>query len=264
MNAVGRVHELAVNVVKGTLQAHPSSVVLDEGGVRDDRRFHVVNAEGEQEGARNSRLAAVRCTWDAATEHLTLTIPGGGEVAGRVSPAERQAGTLYWTTDHVVEGSVVPGPWNEALSDHLGKPVRLVEADFPLRARDVGPVTLMSIASVTRLEAEMNGATLGAGRFRMNMVLEGPAAHAEDEWYGRRLAVGDCILRVTGPVPRCVVTTREAGTGRRDHPTLKGILAYRDPLPGPDGEPVAAPFGVYAEVERPGTIATGDEVTLLD
>ena len=43
--------------------------------------------------------------------------------------------------------------------------------------------------------------------------------------------------------------------------TLRAINEYRG-FAGPDGKDLM--FGVYGEVERPGTIRVGDEVRLLD
>jgi hypothetical protein len=53
-------------------------------------------------------------------------------------------------------------------------------------------------------------------------------------------------------------------TDRRDHGVLKGIVGYRAPETGPRGERVPAPFGVYAEVDRPGRIAIGEPVLMCE
>ena len=62
-----------------------------------------------------------------------------------------------------------------------------------------------------------------------------------------------------GPVPRCVVTTQDPATGVKDFDTLKRIAEYRPLMQESRG----IPFGMYAEVERPGRVAVGDPVEPL-
>jgi uncharacterized protein YcbX len=258
------VRELAVAVVKGTRLQHPGSVEVGPDGIPDDRRFHVVAASGRQLGAVRSALTTIECDWEPATGRLALRFPDGSVAEGVVGHGDQRGAFVPWDGNRPVAGREVVGPWSEALSAYLEEPVVLVEPTGRRRAVDVAPLTLVSDASVARLEGEMGAERLGTRRFRMTLALAGLRGHEEDEWYGRRVAVGSCCLRITGPVPRCVVVTHDPDTGRRDHATLKGILAYRTPLPDSGGKPVKAPFGVYAEVEAPGAIAAGDDVRLLD
>jgi hypothetical protein len=41
-------------------------------------------------------------------------------------------------------------------------------------------------------------------------------------------------------------------------------VGYRHSATAPSGERVAAPFGVYAEIDRPGRIARGDRVVVRE
>lgn len=114
------------------------------------------------------------------------------------------------------------------------------------------PVTLVSDASVDRLAQEA-GREVDGRRFRMLFSLSGCEPHEEDGWAGRLLELGDAVVRVGGPVPRCAVTTRSPDTGARDLDTLHLIKRYRGLR---DGEHLD--FGVYARVERPGVVRLGD------
>jgi hypothetical protein len=73
---------------------------------------------------------------------------------------------------------------------------------------------------------------------------------AEDAWIGQVLAMGDSVrLSVTGPCPRCVMTTLPQG----DLPKDTGILrtaAQRN----------KANVGIYAFVVEGGTVRRGDSV----
>jgi uncharacterized protein YcbX len=70
--------------------------------------------------------------------------------------------------------------------------------------------------------------------------------------------VGEAILRVGGPVPRCAVTTQDPTTGIRSLDTLGAIKGYRGLR---DGKRID--FGVYAQVEQPGLVRVGDAVEPL-
>jgi uncharacterized protein YcbX len=93
----------------------------------------------------------------------------------------------------------------------------------------------------------------------MTIEIEGVSRpHEEDSWAGREVRVGEVLLRVGTPVPRCVVTTLDPATGRRDFPTLRVIRDYR----GLNAERELE-FGVYAEVVEPGEARVGDPVEPL-
>lgn len=255
------VSELSVALVKGMRLAHPESVVVDQHGIADDRRFFLIAADGRQYDARLGPLQAVVPTLD---EHgsLDLRFPDGHTVSGPVVLGEGTSGRVTWDADRPIAGRRLVGPWSDALSQYLGEPVELLEASESRRAIDVAPITLLGDGSVARLERELD-TRLGTRRFRMTMALTGLQEHEEDTWYGRTLEIGGCRLRVDGPVPRCAATTHDPRTGVRDHATLRGIVAYRGPIEMPDGSVVKAPFGVYASVEHPGSIRVGDAARLL-
>jgi uncharacterized protein len=61
------------------------------------------------------------------------------------------------------------------------------------------------------------------------------------------------VIRVGGPVPRCVVTTRDPDLGFRDFDSLREIKAYRGLRDGKEID-----FGMYADVEEPGVVRVGD------
>jgi uncharacterized protein len=153
----------------------------------------------------------------------------------------------------IESGRIVEGEWNDRLSALAGYDIRLIRPEEPGSLRS-DPVTLVSLASVARLEQEADG-RVDPRRFRMLFDLDGCAEHEEDTWDGRRLRVGEAVLRVGGPVPRCAVTTRDPDSGRRDLDTLRLIKGYRGVR---DGE--AIDFGVYAAVEQAGRVRVGDPV----
>lgn len=119
------------------------------------------------------------------------------------------------------------------------------------------PVTIVSLASVQELGNRGDRKTLDATRFRMTFDLDGCEPYEEDTWSGRRVAIGRAELLVADPVGRCVITTLDQDTGQQDFPTLKVIAGYRELMPSGD-----APFGLFAQVTRPGIVRVGDRVEL--
>jgi hypothetical protein len=199
--------------------------------------------------------AVVRGEYDADAEVLRVRFPGG-EV---VEDSAVGAGPLRQWDFHggqIEPGRVVEGEWTDRLSALAGHDVRIVRPEEPGTVRE-DPVTLVSLASVARLEQEADN-RVDPRRFRMLFDLDGCAEHEEDTWDGRRLRVGDAVLRVGGPVPRCAVTTRDPDSGERDLDTLRLIKGYRGVR---NGE--AIDFGVYAAVEEPGRVRVGDPVEPL-
>ena len=119
------------------------------------------------------------------------------------------------------------------------------------------PVSLVGDGSVATLAGRLGRADLDPRRFRMLLELSGIEAHAEDEWQGSLLQVGDAVVRLGGPVGRCANITYDPETGLRDLDALRAIREYRGTI---DGEVC---FGVYADVVEPGRVRVGDEVALV-
>ena len=154
-----------------------------------------------------------------------------------------------------VVGRIVAGPFGEALSELVGKPVRVArterEGDGVDRGR-MAPASLVSTASLEALRAAAGvDERVDGRRFRMTVGVDGVDAHVEDGWIGERVRLGGAVVLVRERVGRCAVTTRDPDTGIRDLDTLDAIAAYRGDVP--TREPL--PFGVWCEVVEPGPVA---------
>ena len=74
----------------------------------------------------------------------------------------------------------------------------------------------------------------------------------ENVWIGHTLVLGEVVrLHITGPCPRCVMTTLPQGDLPRDPGILRTAAQHNQ-----------ANVGVYAAVVRGGTIRRGDPVRL--
>ncbi|HMI70386.1 MAG TPA: MOSC domain-containing protein [Solirubrobacteraceae bacterium] len=247
--------------VKGLRLQSLDEVHVSEDGVPGDRAFFLVDERGAMVSAtRIGPLVAVVADHDAQAGTLSLRLPDGDAVAGAVELGEREAVGFGGLT---LQASPVLGEFSAALSEHCGNGrLRLFAAPPERSGLDrgrIGAVTLLSVASLERLR-EQAGETepVDARRFRMTFGVEGLDAHEEDTWLDRDVRVGDALVRVTGNVGRCALTTRQPDTGVVDFKTLHHLRAYRGEVP--TTEPL--PFGVHARVLQPGRVRLGDPVGL--
>jgi uncharacterized protein YcbX len=249
------VERISITPVKGLGLLHPDVVFLDAGGVGENRRFYLVDDRGRLfNGGRHGPLVQVRPAYDVDSDRLRLEFPDGAIVEGPVE-LDRPVTTNFWD-ERRVTGRVVAGPFAEALSQYAGRRLRLVKTDEPGAGYDIHPATLVSQASVDELgrRAGRDGDP-DARRFRMLFTLAGCEPHEEDTWIGRTLTLGEAVLRIPGPVPRCVVTTQDPETGIRDLDTLRVVRGYRGLR---DGRKID--FGIYGDVVEPGRVRLGDSV----
>ena len=258
VNQIGRV------VVKATRFQHPSTVMVDNGGIEHDRAFALVEAnDAFVDSGAHSEFIPLSFELSDDGSALTLELPNGKRIEGPSTGSGRA-----FEIDHFglrdIAVSEVEGPWADALSDFAGRPIRLVRCNSSGRAIDVFAVTFVTTGSLRRL-AEEFGAEVDPARFRAGFVLEHDQAHEEDGWDGRNLRIGSALLRVRTAVPRCQVTGYNPTSGRADQPLMKSLIKYRPKVGLPDGmlPDYATPgFATYAEVLEPGQVSVGDEAVL--
>jgi uncharacterized protein YcbX len=254
---VATVARISIAPVKGLALVERGDVLLEETGVRENRRFHIVDADGRRYNQlRNGALVQIKPGYDG--DRLALRFPDGTVAEGEATLGEQISTDFYGRT---VEGRLVDGPWSDALSDWAGRSLRLVQsAPGAAVDRGRGHVSLVSRASLEELgrHGGHDGA-VDARRFRMLFELDGCTPHEEDNWIKRDLRVGAALVRLRGDVGRCAITTQNPDTGAPDFDTLRTIKQYRAETANEKGKR-HLPFGVYGEVLEPGRVAVGDAV----
>ena len=252
-----RVELLAITPIKGAALHHPEVVELRETGAVGDRAFFVIDEDDKLLSlTRTGAFASLRAQ---AGDELVLFDGDQLVCRGAVRLQEPVFADFYGFKS--VRGRIVEGPWTALLSERAGRPVRLVKADGPGGGIDIGPVTVLGSASVERLAEEL-GEPVDARRFRMLINLRTDEPHVEDTWRGLRLIGEQVELRIGDRVARCAAITRDPDCGDRDQPLVRMIRDYRglcDLSRGP-----GVPFGVYAHVVRPGRLAAGELLKLVD
>ncbi|HSL10913.1 MAG TPA: MOSC domain-containing protein [Actinomycetota bacterium] len=248
------VARLNVTPVKSTRLQHPDRVELTADGLPENRLFYLVDPMGALFTAGDvGELQQVRSAWDGEADLLRLTFPDRAVVEGSGSALGEAVVTDFY--GRPVPGRVVEGPFAGAIRRFIGRNLRLIRCDRPGDAYDVEPITVVGLASVAALAAgARHDGELDARRFRMNIELEGTDPYEEDSWDGCDVRIGGAVLRIGEQVPRCVVTTLDPMTGHKDFATLTEIARQRGRIVGGKG----LPFGVYARVVEPGTVAVGD------
>ncbi len=147
-------------------------------------------------------------------------------------------------------------PWTDpalpaVLEADLGRSVALRRD--PAGHQDRGPTVHLTLeASRAEVERALDHPT-DVRRFRPNLHLDlDEEPFAEEAWGGRRLVVGDAVVRVEEMCVRCVVPTRDPKRPKARWPQLMTWLDRGHGLS----------FGVIASVERPGVVREGDPVRL--
>ncbi len=253
---------ISVAPVKALGLLHPDEVLLEQHGVRENRRFHIVDADGRRfNQLRNGALVQIRPEYNADSGRLTLRSPDGSVADGEVSLGAEVTTDFY---GRPVVGNVVEGPWSQALSGWAGQPLRLVQSPPGLAIdRAQGHVSLISTASLAELGREGGqGEPVDGRRFRMLFELDGCEPHEEDGWVRQHLQIGEAVIRIRGDVGRCAITTQNPETGKPDFDTLRTIATYRGFTENEAGQR-HIPFGVFGEVAEPGRVAVGDAVAVM-
>jgi uncharacterized protein len=247
------VSQLAIAPVKGMQLQCTSEVQLGRHGVIGDREFLVVGGNGELLlTGRTPALLQIEPAWDRVRNVLTLGFPDGDVVQDRPEPGAPATTRMY--DGREIPGWIIPGPLGAALSGYLGQPVHLFKRAPEHIGNDDQPVTLMSQASLQALAPQLNGTAPDPRRFRMTITITGTDAWAEHTWCGQKAAIGEVIVRVIAPVPRCVVTTRNPESGATDARVLHALARLRG------NNDIT--LGVWCEILRPGGIHVGDAVAL--
>jgi uncharacterized protein YcbX len=190
-------------------------------------------------GSQNPGVAGIWSHLDEASGTLTLRHPDIGEIKFQPDTAEGEAAFLAWAA-----------PIYEA-----DKRTATAIVSNPARGMTDTPeatISIMTQASHKAIE-DYFGHPVSPERWRGNIWLDGSAAWEEQDWIGKHIRIGNTVLAVTAPVVRCMATTANPATGRRDLATL---AALRD---GWDHQN----FGIYAEVITSGDIAIGDTYEVL-
>jgi MOSC domain-containing protein len=120
---------------------------------------------------------------------------------------------------------------------------------------DLATLHILTTSTLDRFRQLYPASRFEPRRFRPNLIVNTgeQKGFVENDWIGKTLAIGSEVqIQVTGPCPRCVMTTLAQADLPRDPGILKAAAQQNE-----------VRVGVYASVARPGMIRAGDIVTVL-
>jgi uncharacterized protein YcbX len=260
--------------VKSMMGEELNAAEVTERGLIGDRRFALVDpSTGKVAGAKNPRkwgnFFDFRAAYvepprkQSALPAVRLTLPDGSVVTsdepGLAQILSNALGREVAFAEAKAEERSTGATAEEYWPDLEGLDFRDTVTDFELPAGtffDLAVVHLLTTATIDRLRELYPQGRFEVRRFRPNIVVATQPEEqgfVENDWIDRTVAIGDQVrLRISGPCPRCVMTTLAQG----DLPKDSGIL--RTAAQGNQ-----ANVGVYADVIEGGAIQRGDPVMLV-
>jgi uncharacterized protein YcbX len=228
--------------VKSMMGEEVNAAELTKHGLVGDRQFAVVDAAtGKVAGAKNPRKWGNFFDFRAAYVEppkrgsklpaVRLTLPDGTVVTSEQSDLTEILSSALGREVVFAEargnGESSGAQAEEYWPDMEGLEHRNTVTEWELPAGtffDLAVVHLLTTATIERLRALYPAGRVEVRRFRPNIVVStAPDAQGfvENDWIDRSIAIGDKVrLQITGPCPRCVMTTLAQG----DLPKDAGIL----------------------------------------
>jgi len=229
--------------VKSMMGEELNAVEVSEVGLLGDRAYAIVDvSDGKIASAKNPRkwpdLFSFRAAFidppqsGAKIPPVRITLPDGAvitsdqmDISEILSRVLSRKVTLDAATLSRPNGPIASA--EEYWADIEGLEHRDIVTDFALPEGtffDTAVVHVLTTATLDRLRDAYPQGRFEAHRFRPNIVVRaenGEKDFVENAWIGKMLAIGDSVrLSVTGPCPRCVMTTLPQG----DLPKDVGIL----------------------------------------
>ncbi|MGW8686141.1 MOSC domain-containing protein [Streptomyces sp. NPDC055817] len=252
----------------------PREAAVEPWGLAGDRRWVLIDASGKVVTQRQHPRLALASAETPDGDGLRMSAPGRTPLT---VPVPRPAGT---TTVNIfgdkVESVLADDAAHAWWSAYLEADVRLLHLDDPATRRPIDPeyakpgetvsfadgyplllTTLSSLDALNSLIAQGDHADEGPlpmDRFRPNVVVDGTAPWAEDDW--SRIAIGAVTFRITKKSGRCVVTTTNQSTSERGKEPLRTLARHRR-----FGDQLC--FGTNLVPETTGTVRIGDAITIL-
>lgn len=255
-------------LVKSMAGESLESANISAAGIEGDRAFAIVDSTNRLGSAKRTRAFGALPLWRprlTGPGKVEMTHPDGRCIASHDSAAMATAFGSGVTLQAFAQEGVLLEFEAGTLSGKHAETTEVPPAGAAPSGTffDLAPLMIVTAATLRALGGE-EGAQACAIRLRPNIVMEGETLtpFAENEWVGRRIAIGKVVLSVILPCPRCVMPSL-AHPGLPADPELLRRIASMNTLDlGDYGKLPCA--GVYATVESSGPISCGDAASLLD
>ncbi len=255
--------------VKSMMGEELNASEVTDHGLRGDRAYALVDpSNGKVASAKNPRKWPKLFDCRAAFIELLrsgekippvrITLPNGAIVTSTQSDLNQALSKVLGR--EVTLGTTVPKTpsleeyWPDI--EGLAHKETVTDEAMPTNTFfDCAVVHVLTTATIDRLRELYPQGRFEVRRFRPNIVVEPASAEknfVENGWIGHTLAIGEEVrLNITGPCPRCVMTTLPQGDLPKDPGILRTAAQHNQ-----------VNVGIYATVLRGGTIHRGDAVRL--
>ena len=265
LTTVGQVVSLWRYAVKSMMGEELNASEVTERGILGDRAYALLDPmTGKVVSAKNpkkwSRMFDFRAAFvepprlDAPLPPIRVTCPDGTIIRSDEPDIDRILSKALGRDVRFVTSAPDKPNLEEYWPDIEGLAHREKVTDEAMPPRtffDSATLHLLTTATLAQLRELNPEGRFETRRFRPNVVVqpvERNRGFVEDAWIGKNLSIGDhARIRVTGPCPRCVMTTLSQG----DLPQDGGILRTAAKHHGVN-------VGVYATVARAGLVRRGD------
>ncbi len=256
--------------VKSMMGEELNASFVSEKGVLGDRAFALKDEEGKLVTAKNPRkwptMFSHRASFAlplalAPTDALPpvmLTLPDGsammsGDLGLEEALSKSLGKRVTWETI-APEAPVIEEFWPDDVeglphSDTVTDENTLAGTFF-----DLSTIHLLSTGTIRALMRLLPGSRLEARRFRPNFMVDtgDTIGFIENDWVGKTLRIGEVEMEITGPCPRCVMTTLAQYDLPKDSAVLRAAVQAND-----------GGVGVYARILKAGVMRRGDAIEFM-
>ncbi len=269
MNEVGAVGTLYRYPIKSMMGEELNSTMVGPKGLVGDRLFALSDpSTGKIASAKNPskwpNLFAFHASYSSPLDNpgeipsVRITLPDGETVMSKDADVEDVLSVALGKPVRFMSSAPASGTLEEYWPDIEGLPKRDEVTDEAMPSEtffDLAIVHILTTATLDEMRKLYPAGRAEVRRFRPNIVIAtSPEINgfAEEEWIGKVLAIGDEVkFKITGPCPRCVMTTLAQGDLPKDAGILKTALKHNQ-----------AHVGIYASVLQGGKIRRGDVARL--
>jgi uncharacterized protein YcbX len=270
-----RVRDLFIYPLKSGAGLRVADATLDALGFSGDRRWMVVDRDGQFLSQRRvTRMALIQVTL-LRDEALFLSFPGVQSLRiARPDNDAKQLDVVVW--DDVVralDGGDEAAAWASGVLGLDARVVycptanaRLVDPTYSPEEARVGfadgfPLLVVGGATLDDINARLvanNQQPIGVERFRPNIVIEGAEPYAEDSWRELQLETEHGAIRIdiVKPCARCSIISNDPRTGVQGVEPMRTLQTYRR-----HGKHVYVAQNAIPRSE--GRIVTGASVTVV-
>jgi len=268
-SSLGSLASLHRYPVKSMMGEALNAACVTEGGLHGDRAYALRDTEtGKVVSAKNPKkwpdLFSYHAAYisppaaDSPLPAVRITLPQGGYA---VSSTPEFAPTLSATLGRPVtllakppEGAQLEEYWPN-MEELTNRDVVTDEGMPPGTFFDLAILHVLTTGTLDRLRELNPQSRFEPRRFRPNLIVDtgDRKGFVENEWIDKVIAIGpDVRIRITGPCPRCVMTTLAQSDLPKDPGILKTAAKHNE-----------VRVGAYASVVQTGTVRVGDRLTLV-